>query len=202
MNKKILSLLDLSRFLDNLKQIFAEFFHTHSVNDLNDCETADIKFNSVNINYFTMKDINTGYEYIVSIENGKMIYDSKLESISITKMPNKMNFIPDKDTLEESGIEITAHYQDGSSEIITNYTYEMILDSDYIDISYTKNGITCVVKLEGVVISSAQSIEEVLIDFTYADNGDDTYTITDWKGTYNGEPSTEIIIPEDKRIKL
>ena len=118
---------------------------------MNDCETSDIKFNSVNINYFTMKDISTGYEYIVSIENGKMIYDSKLESISITKMPDKMNFNPDKDTLEESGIEITAYYQDGSSEIITDYTYEMILDSNYIDISYAKNGIICVVKLEGVI---------------------------------------------------
>ena len=54
-----------------------------------------------------------------------------------------------------------------------------------------------VIVWEGIV-----PIERLLVDFIYTDNGDDTYTITDWKGTYNGEPSSSLIIPSDPRIIL
>jgi hypothetical protein len=43
---------------------------------------------------------------------------------------------------------------------------------------------------------------EILIDFDYIKNNDGTATITGWKGTLNGEPSTELIIPDDERIIL
>lgn len=41
-----------------------------------------------------------------------------------------------------------------------------------------------------------------LVDFEYADNDDGTYTITSWKGTCNGQPSTEMIIPNNSAIIL
>lgn len=41
-----------------------------------------------------------------------------------------------------------------------------------------------------------------LIDFEYTKNNDGTYTLTAWKGTLNGEPSTELVIPDDPRIIL
>ena len=42
-----------------------------------------------------------------------------------------------------------------------------------------------------------------LIDFYYTyDANKDTYTITGWKGTTNGVPGTEILIPNDRRIIL
>ena len=50
--------------------------------------------------------------------------------------------------------------------------------------------------------SSTLSIEDILVDFNYTDNGNDTYTITSWKGTFNGVSSTELIIPDDPRIIL
>lgn len=46
------------------------------------------------------------------------------------------------------------------------------------------------------------SYEELLTDFEYVENDDGTYTLTEWKGTYNGEESTEIIIPDDESIIL
>ena len=39
------------------------------------------------------------------------------------------------------------------------------------------------------------SIAEILQDFEYTKNGNGTYTLTAWKGTTNGEPGTEILIP-------
>ena len=41
-----------------------------------------------------------------------------------------------------------------------------------------------------------------LIDFEYIDNRDGSVTLTAWKGTLNGVPSTELVIPDDKRIIL
>lgn len=42
--------------------------------------------------------------------------------------------------------------------------------------------------------------ETDLTDFGYTDNGNGTYTLTSWKGTLNGEPSTELVIPNFKEI--
>lgn len=52
------------------------------------------------------------------------------------------------------------------------------------------------------LLTDAPTIEDILIDFVYINNGDDTYTITDWKGTFEGLASTRCIIPEDARIIL
>ena len=43
---------------------------------------------------------------------------------------------------------------------------------------------------------------EMLIDFKYTKNSDGTATLTAWKGTLNGVPSTELVIPDDSRIIL
>ena len=42
----------------------------------------------------------------------------------------------------------------------------------------------------------------LLIDFEYIKNDDGTFTLTGWKGTLNGAPSTELVIPDDSRIIL
>lgn len=41
-----------------------------------------------------------------------------------------------------------------------------------------------------------------LIDFEYTENADGTVTLTSWKETLNGEPSTELVIPDNERIIL
>ena len=75
MNKKLLNLSDLSRFLDNLKQTFASLAHKHSVSDLNDSTTSDINFNSVTVNRIILKDITTGQDYYITMDNGIIKYD-------------------------------------------------------------------------------------------------------------------------------
>ena len=52
------------------------------------------------------------------------------------------------------------------------------------------------------LLTDAPKIEDVLIDFVYTDNGNNTYTITDWKGTFEGVASTRCIIPNDFRVIL
>jgi hypothetical protein len=43
--------------------------------------------------------------------------------------------------------------------------------------------------------------KDLLIDFEY-EISDGKAILTAWKGTLNGEPSTELIIPDDERIIL
>ena len=52
------------------------------------------------------------------------------------------------------------------------------------------------------LLTDAPKIEDILIDFVYTDNRNGTYTITDWKGTFEGVASTRCIIPEDAKIIL
>ena len=76
--------------------------------------------------------------------------------------------------------------------------------------AFTVNGVTPTevtfngTKIDKIVNSSGAVIWESLslIDFTYTDNGNDTYTITGWKGTYKGAASTECIIPDSNKVIL
>ena len=45
-------------------------------------------------------------------------------------------------------------------------------------------------------------MEQALADFEYTDNGNGTYTITGWRGTYNGQSSNKCIIPYSDKIIL
>lgn len=52
---------------------------------------------------------------------------------------------------------------------------------------------------------TSASLPDFLIDFNgyVSKEGDkETYVITGWKGTLNGEPSTEIVIPDNENILL
>lgn len=42
----------------------------------------------------------------------------------------------------------------------------------------------------------------ILIDFEYILNKDKTATLTAWKGTLNGVPSTEMVVPDNENIIL
>ena len=44
--------------------------------------------------------------------------------------------------------------------------------------------------------------ETDLKDFEYESDGSGSYTLTGWKGTLNGIPSTELVIPDNKNIIL
>ena len=47
-----------------------------------------------------------------------------------------------------------------------------------------------------------EDFSNILQDFEYIENNDGTVTITDWKGTLNGVPGTELVIPDNSSIIL
>ena len=69
-------------------------------------------------------------------------------------------------------------------------------------ITYTNDGTCWYNTAYNIYIYTIKSLSEKLIDFNYTENEDGTVTLTSWKGTYNGEPSTKFVIPDDPRIIL
>ena len=85
---------------------------------------------------------------------------------------------------------------DSSSFIPTNSggsTYKSKFNDNNIDLQRL---------LEMALSLPLDPFYDSLIDFEYIKNSDGTVTLTAWKGTLNGVPSTEIVIPDSDRIIL
>lgn len=147
-----------------------------------------------------LNDSVTGFEYVVQVQNGNLVSSLKCTGIEITNMPDKAEYT-DGEKFDPTGMVVVATYSDGSTKEISDYTYysgSLTEDMDDIEISYTEAGFTYtdIAHISVGPFDAAKS----LIDFDYTDNQDGTYTITGWKQTLNGEPSTELIVPDNPSI--
>jgi hypothetical protein len=149
-----------------------------------------------------LTDEITGLEYVIAIVNGNLISYRTTESIIVTTMPNKTSYT-NKEAFDPTGMIVTAIDADGFTREITSYTYDTIIDYDNmlaedgtcnLTIYYTEGNKTFTTTVNLNVHSFS------LIDFNYTANEDGTFTLNSWKGTYNGEPSTKIIVPDSELI--
>lgn len=154
-----------------------------------------------NLTNIRIKDQINGYNYILCMRNGTLATTCAITSINITTNPTKMAYTAG-DYIDTTGMVVSAACEDGTIREITEYTCDnyVTLDNPVFTITYTEGGVTYSTTLTVAVTAFNPAI--VLIDFTYTDNGDGTYTITDWKETYNGEASTEMIVPNNAYIVL
>ena len=145
--------------------------------------------------YLVVTDEVDGYTYFVTTKNGNLVSYIQTQSIAVTKMPSKTVYA-DHEEFNPDGMVVTATGVDGSTREITNYTYDVVtsLNRNSFTISYTELGITHTASI------SLTLHDFSLIDFDYTANEDGTYTLTAWKGTYNGESSTRIIVPDSELI--
>ena len=146
----------------------------------------------------TFIDQVNGYTYIACMRNGNFVTYCPTESFELTTMPAKTEYTVGE-YFDPTGMVVTAIAQDGTSREITEYAYSTDVfteNTTSVNVTYVEDGTTHTVTVPIVI----KSIADVLVDFNYKDNGDGTYTITGWKGTYNGEPSTEIIVPDHTTI--
>jgi hypothetical protein len=142
-----------------------------------------------------LTDKGNGYSYVIYMLNGNLISCCKTKSIKVTTMPTKTRYMHGE-FFDPTDMVVMATCQDGTTREITEYTYASAYLSEgttSIDIIYTEAGRTYADTIQITVV--AFDAPTVLVDFTYTNNEDGTYTITGWKGTYNGKASTEIIIP-------
>lgn len=145
--------------------------------------------------YLAVTDEVDGYNYIITTRNGNIISYIQTRSIEVTAMPTKTTYA-DNEEFNPAGMVVTAIGMDGSTREITDYTYDVVTTSNANNfiISYNEMGITHTTSI------SLDLHDFSLIDFEYIVTNDGKYELTAWKGTYNGEPSTRIIVPDSELI--
>lgn len=135
--------------------------------------------------YFILTDTVNEYEYIVQMQNGSLVSFCKTAEIRVDKLPDKTSGV-----FDPAGLVITAIKQDGTLQEITNYT--LSAKNKVVTVTYSEYGQVYTTTFE----TDMFTIDEILMDFEYTTNDDGTYTLTAWRETLNGVPSTEMVIPD------
>ena len=141
-----------------------------------------------------------GYTYIACMRNGNFVTYCGVKSIEVTTMPTKTEYVAGE-YFDPAGMIIVATAYDGTTREINDYVYPtayLAEGTTSIDISYADGGISYNTTISITVTPFDPAV--VLVDFEYTANEDGTYTLTKWKGTYNGEASTELIVPNNGLI--
>lgn len=149
--------------------------------------------------YITMLDSATGWLYAVGIENGNWVSKVRIKHIAVTTLPILAEYTHG-DYLQVDGMVVTATYYDGTEVEITDYVYptSFLRADEQPRVTYIEDGVT----YEAVIPITISEFDPTvtLVDFEYVANSDGTYTLTGWKGTYNGEVSGKLIIPDNACI--
>ena len=145
-----------------------------------------------------LKDTDNGCNYVIQMKNGNLISLCACHHIEVTVMPTKTEYVQGE-KFDADGMIITAIAGDGTKKVIEDYTFqEYVISTNGVNVQYVEAGIIYDVNVPLTVIPF--DAVTTLIDFNYTTNDDGTYTITSWKGTLNGEPSTEMIVPNNSKI--
>ena len=152
--------------------------------------------------YAMVLDEVTGYEYAIRVSNGRLVTD--MICIGIEYQGESVSLV-DGSRLKMDTIEISAIYPDGTTAIID--PEKLICATEFVGPDTTELEvlyIECDRKYSTIVPVTVTPFDPVttLMDFSYSEESDGIYMITGWKGTYNGEPSTELILPGNSYIKL
>lgn len=183
----------------------ADINHTHSPSDwsqINPSSPDYIKNKpKIGLDYIVLADEVNGKDYVIKMNNGNLVTFplQTISNIKIVTMPEKVEYV-DGEAVDLTGMTLSVVYKDGTEAPITNY----VINTNYADINtgikvyYQEYGQEIEVNIP--ITISEFDFAAALIDFNYITNSDGTYTITSWKGTLNGEASTEMIVPNNNKI--
>ncbi len=150
-----------------------------------------------------LRDVDTGWEYAYQMKSGALVTILLPTHIEVTNLPNRLEY-EQGDSLDPTGMEITAFYPDGTSQVITDFDILPVNNRNFLyDIGLNKVTIRAKLPLSyftDVEVNVTEFDLATLIDFDYTINSDGTITLNSWKQTLNGESSTEMIIPNSGLI--
>ena len=156
---------------------------------------------------FVMNDQVSGYKYLIQMKGGVLTSTLLPSSISVDASSLEGVTFMEGDAIDVETLTFMANYPDGSSSSqITdteNLSYtpsDLTTDVTQISFVYTIAGLKLTYDMPITVTAFDPAVK--LQDFEYTANDDGTYTLTGWKETHNGVASTELIIPNNKKIIL
>ena len=148
---------------------------------------------------FFIDQVN-GYKYVACMRDGNFVTYCAIKNIEVTSMPSKTEYFTG-DYFDPTGMVVSAVAYDGTTKEIIDYTFTesyLTNETTSVKISYIEAGLIYTTNVPVTVNEFDPSV--ILVDFEYIANNDEIYTLTGWKGTYNGEASTEMIIPNNGLI--
>lgn len=156
--------------------------------------------------YIILIDQITDFKYRVAMRDGVLVSYAFIERITVTSAPAKTTYMAGE-YFDSTGLVISSILSDGTiggelSDFVVDEPYVntyLTEDVTEIGISYTDESGEVYTTIVPITVTPFDPAV-VLIDFEYTANDDGTYTIAGWKGTYNGESSTEMIIPNNGLI--
>ena len=157
------------------------------------------KLNTPKEAIFFIDQVN-GYKYVACMRDGNFVTYCAIKNIEVTSMPSKTEYVTGE-YFDPTGMVVSAIAYDGTTKEIVDYTLPesyLMNGITSIEISYIDAGLIYTVNVPVTVNDFDPAV--VLVDFEYTTNDDGTYTLTGWKGTHNGEASTEMIIPNNGLI--
>lgn len=151
--------------------------------------------------YVVLTDKGNSYEYAVYMKNGTLVSYCLPVGAEIATMPTKTEYI-DGDYIDFTGIEVKFIMPDGNTVLASSENYTCTSIPEYVTKGTTE--VTIVIN-DGYREYTATTTMPVtvgdfeLADFTYtSSNG--IYELNTWKGTLNGEPSNDLVIPDNALI--
>ena len=183
------------------------------VNDYNPAtkKYADDKISSIinnnvssSITTYSSDTIDKMFESIKKYID-ELFNSSSSNTVEIIKQPNKTTYY-EGDYFEPDGIQLKITYND-TTEIINDIN-NIVVPLNPLTLADTYVTITCMYQDDTPFDVNVQinvkefNVNLVLVDFNFTNNGNNTYTLTGWKGTLNGIPSTELVIPNNSKIIL
>lgn len=148
----------------------------------------------------TLRDKINSYNYVIEMRNGELVTRLMAAGVTLTAPPDKTAYRAGE-KFDPTGMVITVEYPDGNTAIVENYSYnrDYFVETDtYIEVYCDVGGNYSII----IPITVEPFDESLLQDFEYTVNDDGTYTITAWKETLNGQPSTEMIVPDFPIINI
>lgn len=187
--------LNKEQYIPTTERITAEVGQTIVVEEIDE-EGRPASWKAIDRSKFdaiTLTDEANGYEYIIKMKNGTLTSICKTSKISVTTMPAKTEYLQGE-LFDPTGMAVVGVRQDGTTYEIDTSTYTApVLETPFF-ISYTEAGETYVAAIDIDLTPLS------LVDFDYTSQPDGTYKINSWKGTLNGEPSTELVVPNSSLI--
>lgn len=134
--------------------------------------------------FILLKDISTGEEFKVYVEDGVLKINStvpKPVSITMTKAPNKTSYHVG-DAFDPTGMVVKVTYTDGTTKEVTGYTYpttKITSDTTTVMITYIEAGITVttnvnisvIVECIGISVTTAPTKTSYYIGDTFSNAG-------------------------------
>lgn len=162
--------------------------------------------NNTQNNSFTLIDGVTGNTYKLSINNGILISYLAIDELYIDHSPNQEIYYAG-DIFDPEGMHVVGVTSQGDYIEIADYIYSsepLTVEDTEITISYNYYGEIITTTCPITVYENFDAARD-LVDFgyeTFEDNGVTYYQLTEWYGTYLGEPTTVMVIPNHSSVVI